>query len=642
MKTKEKLNNKQIASILNVSHVTVRNWIKAEIIPENADIFEIFTIKKRIKLGKIDRLKSRANKQNSDKMFVPVEYLDDKNFIKCVKETVNLCAEYFSNPYASVYNIALAYLSHNNELIFTGNIPGAGKFLFKRKALDQIVTGFGKACKFNHDIFEKILKIFESHQPLHLHDFLGICYQSLLSEGTKSQKGSYYTPGRIVNDIIDTLKNDIRSFLDPCCGTGSFLMCAASRKKLNIDQIYGIDIDPVAVFIAKINILFYYKNDDYIPGIFCADALNGLVKDGNGTKRDQLFSGIDAIATNPPWGANKNKKNCIELRKELKSSETFSMFILKSLEFLNNEGQACFLLPQSFLNIRNHQSIRKLICNETEINTIKNYGKAFTGVFTPVIFISFVKKQASQNHKLKIIDNDSFFLAEQSRFIKNYNNIFDINVSQRDLDIIKKIYSGNFLTLENKAQWSLGIVTGNNRKFVKAYPSSGYEPIYRGSDIENFKLKKAANFIKFTPENFQQVAKTNLFRAKEKLIYKFISSRLSFGYDNRQSLTLNSANVVIPDLPGYSVKSASALLNSNVFQFLFAKKISSFKVLRTDLEQFPFPVIDSNTNKNLSGLVDNIINDSISDKDLQQTIYKLFGLNKREIKHIENELKKRF
>ena len=44
------------------------------------------------------------------------------------------------------------------------------------------------------------------------HDILGAVYQSLMSEGDKNKKGSYYTPRSIVNDMIaDVIVNDNES-----------------------------------------------------------------------------------------------------------------------------------------------------------------------------------------------------------------------------------------------------------------------------------------------------------------------------------------------------------------------------------------------------------------------------------------------
>ena len=87
-------------------------------------------------------------------------------------------------------------------------------------------------------------------------------------EGKKSQSGSYYTPSNKVNDITkDYVKKDSK-VLDPCCGTGQFLLAFADIVE-NPLNIYGIDCDKTAVRIARLNVLIRFKNKNFIPNIFC-------------------------------------------------------------------------------------------------------------------------------------------------------------------------------------------------------------------------------------------------------------------------------------------------------------------------------------------------------------------------------------
>ena len=75
-----------------------------------------------------------------------------------------------------------------------------------------------------------------------------------------------------------------------------------------------------------------------------------------------------------------------------------------------------------------------------------------------------------------------------------------------------------------------------------------HEPVAKGTDVKPFYLGKPAQYLLFDQEKFQQTAPEWKYRAKEKLVYRFISKRLVFAYDDKQSLTLNSANILIPNL----------------------------------------------------------------------------------------------
>ncbi|MBU0475565.1 MAG: N-6 DNA methylase [Bacteroidetes bacterium] len=96
-------------------------------------------------------------------------------------------------------------------------------------------------------------------------DILKGVYQELIDLDTRHALGEYYTPDwlceRIVNEFNFEEGNRV---LDPACGSGSFLIATVHRfRKLNPNisveelnsSIYGIDIHPLSVQIAKTNIL---------------------------------------------------------------------------------------------------------------------------------------------------------------------------------------------------------------------------------------------------------------------------------------------------------------------------------------------------------------------------------------------------
>lgn len=427
-----------------------------------------------------------------------------------------------------------------------------------------------------------------------------------MTEGSKNQKGSYYTPTNLTKDITDKIKEDVK-ILDPCCGTGSFLLSVAKKIK-NPQNIYGYDLDENACFIAKINLIVEFKNIEFMPQIFHKDFL----------LEDNLRQDFDVIATNPPWGAVTSPEYK-KLYPLIASKESFSYFILKSEKFLHKNGIAYFVLPESILNVKVHKDIRQFILKNYQIVEIKNIGRAFSGVLSKVVVLTLSKQKSNENISIKI--NEKEYKINPKYYLKNTNNIFSI-IDNFDVNLLKKIYSHPHQTLDNSSIWAIGIVTGNNKKYISANKNLG-EKIYSGKNILKNKISDSENYINYTRENFQQVAPENIYRAKEKLVYKFISKKLIFAYDNKQRLFLNSANILIPKLENYTIKDVMTFLNSTLFQYIYTKKFNELKVLKGNLMELPFPVFDKKKYKKLS----------------DNTIFRIFNLTVDEIKYIKNEVK---
>jgi SAM-dependent methyltransferase len=99
-------------------------------------------------------------------------------------------------------------------------------------------------------------------------DVLKSLYQELVDPETRHDLGEYYTPDWLAHRIVLRLieQNEKGSFLDPACGSGTFLyfVIKEKRKKLSdtvetlehiLSSVVGIDIHPLAVITAKANYL---------------------------------------------------------------------------------------------------------------------------------------------------------------------------------------------------------------------------------------------------------------------------------------------------------------------------------------------------------------------------------------------------
>lgn len=409
-------------------------------------------------------------------------------------------------------------------------------------------------------------------------DPLGAEYERLRSAGKKSCAGAFFTPVQCVEDSLAELAGAVRPavFLDPCCGTGRYLLHAAKRFNISPENLYGFDSDPVAAAIAKANLPASAGN------VRCLDFLADPAADA-------LCGRVDVVMTNPPWGAARSSARGA-------GGESFSLFLEKSLRLLRPGGTLSFLLPEAVLGVKAHAGIRRLLLEQTAIVSIAFLGRVFPDVFTSVVRLLAIKKPAPANWMVRVKSADKTHpehSVPQARFAGNAGCAFDAGVTGEDKALLEKIYSVPHVTLRGNADWALGIVTGDNERFLLDAPEAGAEPVLRGRDIFPFVPGAPGRFLHFRPELFQQVAPERLYRAPEKLVYRFVSERLVFAYDGTGCLTLNSANIVIPRIPGMSVKAALAFLNSAVFQFVFAKKFPGRKVLRSALEALPFPLIDA-------------------------------------------------
>jgi len=442
-----------------------------------------------------------------------------------------------------------------------------------------------------------------------------IKFQAEKTDGLKSRQGSFYTPDHLIEDIIEDYRHDLKGTVcDPCCGTGRFLKYILGT---GIDvNICGYDTDKNAVKIAKKELgQFSGKKIDLRN-------YNSLLK-----PEKEKF---DFIFTNPPWGARYGiiyKKKLKEIFPGHGSGDSLEYFLKYGLTALKPGGILSFILPESFLYVKKFSEIRKLIAEKMKIIKIKSYGRVFSRVFSAVIRIDIKKALPERSHMIEACGQK----ITQALFLEDMDQIFNISITENDRKTISKIYNRPHVTLKNNAEWSMGIVTGDNKRFVSNEMSDKYHvEVVTGKNIRQYNLTGKKKYMSDDFSLFQQVAKNDLFSAKEKLFYKFVSDRLVFAYDPNGIYSINSANVLIPELKGYTIKSVMAVLNSDLMNFIYQKKFKSLKVLRTNLEKLPFP---KNPDKKIIYLIDEktnrIINHegsvSVIRQEIEKLIEKLFG-----------------
>ena len=318
-----------------ISKATQRNWDK-------------------LKANQKDRLKRRANKSRSQKIITPEGYVMAASLPRYVEELRDT-----TYPIdALIYSLCAQYVEHNK--VSEAN----------RQRFFEEYANFPRADVY---VPRQILK---NRQD----DWIGFIYQSLTAEGSRILKGLYYTKPVIVNEMLADIRVlNGEKFLDPCCGSGIFLL---KVEHAQLEQLYGIDNDPLAVMIAKANLMVKFNESTVYPQIYQMDFLLHAAS----ALGDMKF---DYIVTNPPWGTEKGKLHASE---SISSKEKASLFFTESFKFLNKNGIQHFLLPSSLMKIKVHADLRRFITHATRIETLKCYRERFKGVFTDFLSLKVSNK----------------------------------------------------------------------------------------------------------------------------------------------------------------------------------------------------------------------------------------------------------
>jgi len=202
-------------------------------------------------------------------------------------------------------------------------------------------------------------------------------YQQLFPRDVRHANGEFYTPGWLIELVLDRAdyRGESVALLDPACGSGGFLIHAARRLRNRRDLlsvISGFDTNPLAVLSARVNLLYALgpdaKNTATPPKVY----LHDCVLD------DNTFGRFPVIAGNPPWVLWDNL-DATYSRNHEQAWRSYGLFNLTSREaqlgggkkdlsmlvtyaaadkYLADGGRLVFILNQSIIHSRSGSGFR--------------------------------------------------------------------------------------------------------------------------------------------------------------------------------------------------------------------------------------------------------------------------------------------
>ena len=419
--------------------------------------------------------------------------------------------------------------------------------------------------------------------------------------------GVYYTPQYIVEYIV---KNTVGKLIDgktpseiskikiidPACGSGSFLIGAyqylldfhknfysnngkpskgkkdnplapdgnlttAEKKRILLNNIFGIDLDLNAVEVTKLSLLlkclegetdasiqqqFKLWNERVLPtlesniksgnSLVSSDFYDSIIDFGDQKKikpfdwrlafpEVSIQNGFDIVLGNPPYViitpdlfSEKEREYYNKYKVAQYKVDLYHLFIEKGIELLHEGGFLSYILPSTWMTQQFTDKLRKYVLDCSSILEILHLDyKVFeqADVYTEIILIQKTKPIPSHiisfsKGSKNCLNAEIPILEKQSHFLTNEGSLIDFRALTKEGKLVQKLIAEN-KRLDQVARASLGCQAYNSSKHSpeqiknRVFHSdtkvdSEYLEELAGSDVSRyFIIRKKGQFIKYGP-----------------------------------------------------------------------------------------------------------------------------------------------
>ncbi len=540
-------------------------------------------------------------------------------------------------------------------------------------------------------------------------------HQAKVEEKPEVRKagGVYYTPTYIVDYIVKQTVGKLVDgktprqvarlrILDPACGSGSFLLgayqflldwhrdwyladgpekhtkelyqsgggswrlAAAEKKRILLNNIFGVDIDSQAVEVTKLSLLLkvlegeseqtlqtqrLFAHDRALPdlgsNVKCGNSLIGrdFYEDSQSTMFDEEehyrinafdwrtafpwfkeVGGFDAVIGNPPYlfitEIPQNQRQYYETRFHGVDYrfDLYGAFIERAaLTWLRPGGLFGFIIPHTLLSNDSFQALRALLAKHVTLFQVVDLGPGvFQGARNETMLLFFEVGGANPGAPIEVIrTSPKVFPLPTQRFTPRQGDWIDPSGSPWLVHVSGEMTS--FMSTMQQAAHTLGklctinqgLRTGDNDKYLGATAQNDkWKPAAGGKHIGRYEPIPCEIFVFYEPSLLDAPRKPKIFLSKEKIVVQEIRNialprRIVATLDRNQTFCLQSTNVINlrPECP-YDIRYLLGVLNSNAANVFFRFSFpGNNHIPSNQLAKIPVPKADDQKHSRLVSLV---------------------------------------
>lgn len=526
----------------------------------------------------------------------------------------------------------------------------------------------------------------------------------------KKAGGVYYTPQYVVDYIVENTIGELLKgktpnkvselkIVDPACGSGSFLLVAyqklldwhleyysrldkkpkkviyqigdneykltiQEKKRILLNNIYGVDIDSQAVEVTKLSLLLKVLEDEnkdeleaqqkliqeralpYLgDNIRCGNSLIGTdILDSTDLSIEELHNvnpfdweeefpkvfeqgGFDAVIGNPPYvfggnpGIDKLEKNYFKNKYESGSGKInlFTLFMEKGVKVISEYGLLSFIIPNTLLRVTSYKNIRKYLVENITINEIVDLSSGvFKGVTTSSIIFTLSNKSSQLNNGVTIkkdLSDNVFNQVKQSDFTK-HGYIYNIFCKPNERIIINSLSENSIKLGEISKYLRFGVVISKNKDEIVASEKidNNYKPYLEGKEIGRYSIDYKGEYLKYIPRLIHRPRTADLFESEKLMIQRITGGDkpLKATYDNGYYYNKESIINLVLESEDFDIKYILALLNSDLMNWYYNKEFSNESKLTVNLSkeylsEIPIKEISLEKQQQFTELVENML-----------------------------------
>ncbi|GAI83217.1 unnamed protein product, partial [marine sediment metagenome] len=358
--------------------------------------------------------------------------------------------------------------------------------------------------------------------------------------------------------------------------------------------------------------------------------------------------------------------------------DLYHVFIERGIHLLKSNGKLGYITPSNYLSNNGLVSLREIILENSYIEIINNItGKVFSGasIDTTITVLSksnnkrkslFIHSSWIEDH-LDVVSTKEF---DQNNFKENEGMIF-ISTSKKTkfkintFELCEKYFIKFGMQLRDRKVYKSDVITKDQKKLITKY----HRPCYTGKDVNNWNLGYS-NLLAY----FNREAKSggcwdeSIHNAKPKIIVRQIGVTPICALDEKGYCCLNTVFMIVSKAKtDVSLNFILGILNSSLIANFWKQNFSDLrqtfpKIKGSYLKKLPIASIDlknkkdKQTHEQIVQLVDNLLklNKELqktkletqrnqlqraidySEKKIDELVYELYGLTKKEIEIIEN------